>query len=206
MSHNSKRLAWVDFETTGFTDLLNQAVYSHKVLELALVITDFDLQLIDRLNLVIHHDLSDVLPLCDDVVLKMHSANGLFDEVSQSTTSLREAEIQAIAMLKKHGVGPTECQSPISGNGIHFDRNFMAVHMPKLHDQFRYRNLDISSVKEFINTIMPGMEPIKKLAHRAMADVEETLAEARYYRALIEPALMAEKRRRDLDECLEGCK
>lgn len=192
MPHSLRR-AWVDLESTGFTDLHKKAVYQHKILELALVVTDQHLEPIARLNLVIHHDLAEVLPLCDDVVIKMHQVNGLFKDVEKSLLSLEEAERKAIAFLSEHGVGPEACPSPICGNGVHFDRTFLAVHMPNLEGHFHYRNLDVSSMKEFINTIEPGLEPTKKKAHRAMDDIEESLAEARHYQGILQPALRAAK-------------
>lgn len=202
MNHE-KRLAWADFETTGFTDLHKKAVYDHKVLELALVVTDRDLTPVASLNLVIHHNLGEVLPLCDDVVLKMHHQNGLFEEVGASGLSLEQAEEAAISFLKDNGIGPEACPSPLCGNGIHFDRIFMEVHMPKLNAQFHYRNLDISAMKEFINVLEPGLEPKKKKAHRAMDDIKESLAEARHYRGIIHPGLRAAKRIKDVEDAFQ---
>jgi oligoribonuclease len=187
-----RRLAWVDLETSGFTELRKKAVYDHKILEIGIIVTDYDLNPVAKLNLVVNHNLSDVLPLCDDVVLKMHQDNGLFDDVQKSALTQEQAEEAAIAFLIEHGVGRKH--SPLCGNGIHFDREFIEVHLPKLDDHLHYRNLDISAIKEFINTIAPGLEPKKKRAHRAMDDIVESLAEARHYRGIIAPALQAAKK------------
>lgn len=207
--HPEPLRAWVDLETTGFTDLRTKAVYRHKILEIALVVTGQDLEPIGRMNLVIHHDLAEVLPLCDEVVLKMHTANGLFDEIQKSSLSMEQAEGKAIEFLVSHGIGPDACPSPICGNGVGFDRQFLAVHMPKLEAHFHYRNLDISAMKEFINLIEPGLEPKKKKAHRAMDDIEESLSEARYYKQITQPALKAAKvdmqsrRKRELEDSFQ---
>lgn len=208
MNHESRR-AWLDLETTGFPDLRTKAVYRHKILEMALVVTDQNIEPIARMNLVIHHDLAEVLPLCDDVVMKMHTVNGLFDEVEGSSLSLEQAEEKAIEFLVSHGIGPDACPSPICGNGVAFDRQFLAVHMPNLEAHFYYRNLDISAMKEFINLIEPGLEPKKKKAHRAMDDIEESLSEARYYKQITQPALRAAKvdmqsrRKRELEDSFQ---
>jgi oligoribonuclease len=186
-------LCWLDYETTGFTDLDKKAVYDHKILEIGMVVTDSDLKRIASLNLVIQHDVQALMPLCDDVVKEMHIKNGLFVEVGQSTLSLAEAEVIVIKFLEDYGVGSKV--SPLTGNGIHFDRTFMEVHMPALNQHLNYRQLDISAVKEFIKTIAPGLEPQKKRAHRAMDDIEESIQEALYYRKLIAPALLAELRK-----------
>lgn len=186
-------LCWLDYETTGFTELDKKAVYDHKILEIGMVVTDSDLRRIASLNLVIQHDVQALMSLCDDVVKEMHIKNGLFVEVGQSTLSLADAEVMVIKFLQDNGVGSNV--SPLTGNGIHFDRTFMEVHMPALNTHLNYRQLDISAVKEFIKTIAPGLEPKKKRAHRAMDDIEESIQEALYYRKLIAPALLAELRK-----------
>jgi oligoribonuclease len=182
-------LCWLDFETTGFTELDKKAVYDHKILEIGMVVTDSDFKRVASLQMVIHHDVDALMPLCDDVVKAMHIKNGLFKEVGESTLTLAEAEKLAIKFLEENKVGSQ--QSPLTGNGVHFDRTFMEVHMPALNSYLTYRLLDISAVKEFIKVIAPGLEPKKKRAHRAMDDIDESIKEAVHYRKLIEPALQA---------------
>lgn len=201
MSHKKRRRGWLDMETTGFSDLHKKAIYSHKVLEIALIATDHDLNELARLNLVIKHDLADVLPLCDEVVLEMHHKNGLFKDVEAGTLTMEEAESLAIKFLADNGI--ERKASPLSGNGIHFDREFLEVHMPRLNDYFHYRNMDISGVKEFINTLVPGLEPAKVRSHRAMDDIVESIEEAKHYQTLLMPALLAAKRMKQLEESLQ---
>lgn len=187
-----QHLAWLDLETSGFTELFEKKVYEHKILEIALIVTDYKLKEVARLNLVVHQDIPAVLPLCNDVVVKMHTANGLFVESGKSTLSLQEAEQKAIEFLIENEVGVKA--SPLCGNGIQFDRMFLEAQMPALNDHFHYRNMDISAMKEFIKTITPGLEPVKKRAHRAMDDILESLSEAKHYRGILKPALDAAKR------------
>lgn len=201
MNRKKRLRGWLDMETTGFADLHKKAVYDHKVLEMALIATDHDFNEIARLNLVIKHDLADVLPLCDDVVLEMHRKNGLFKDVETATITMEEAEKLAIQFLADNGIA--QKASPLTGNGIHFDREFLEVHMPLLNEYFHYRNLDISGVKEYINTLVPGLEPEKVRSHRAMDDILESIAEAKHYRTLLLPGLLAAKRMKDLDDCLQ---
>jgi oligoribonuclease len=196
--HRDRKLGWLDFETTGFDDLHNKEIYDHKILEIGLVVTDGHFKPIAKLTLVVHHDHETLMPLCDDVVKAMHTKNGLFAEVAASTLSLAEAERAAIEFLESHGVGPKA--SPLTGNGISFDRNYLKVHMPALNEHFHYRNFDISAVKEFIKTIEPGLEPAKKLAHRALDDILESIAEAKHYRKLLAPALAAAMRKSEACE------
>jgi oligoribonuclease len=191
--HRNRRLAWLDFETTGFDDLYNKEIYDHTILEIGLVVTDNYFKQIASLTMVVHHDQQLIMPLCDDVVKEMHTKNGLFTDVAASTLSLAEAERLAIEFLESHGVGPKS--SPLTGNGISFDRNYLKAHMPALNAHFHYRNFDISAVKEFIKSIEPGLEPEKKRAHRAMDDILESIEEAKHYRKLLAPALAAAMRK-----------
>ncbi|MBI6882403.1 oligoribonuclease [Pseudomonas putida] len=188
----NKNLAWLDLETTGFTELDKKSVYKHKILEIGLIVTDSNFRPIATLNQVIHHDLEEIVPICDDVVKQMHTKNGLFDEVVRSAITLEMAEKAVIDFLIQHGVDRKA--SPMCGSGIQFDRMFTEAQMPALNDHLHYRNLDVSAVKEFIKTIVPGLEPKKRLAHRAIDDIQETLAEARHYRGIMKPALEAARK------------
>lgn len=191
-----KRLAWLDLETTGFTELHKRAVYAHKVIEIGTIVTDCDFNIIAQQNLVIHQDMGEVLSLSDDVVLSMHNKNGLFKDVQASTLSLRDAEQQVIQFLVDHGV--ERKMSPLCGNGITFDRIYLEAQLPLLNDHLHYRNLDISAVKEFIKLLNPDFEPKKKLGHRALDDIRESVAEAASYRALLQPLLQKSLRQ---DSC-----
>lgn len=201
MSLRKRLRGWLDFETTGFADLHKKAIYNHKILEMALVVTDHDFNEIARLNLIVKHRMEDVLPLCDDAVLQMHRRNGLFEDVAVAHLTLEEAERAAIKFLIDNGI--SEKGSPLTGNGIHFDRKFMEVHMPLLNEHFHYRNMDVSGVKEFINTLVPGLEPPKVRSHRAMDDILESIEEAKFYRKILLPGLLDAKKMKQLDEALQ---
>lgn len=188
----NKKLAWLDLETTGFTELDKKSVYKHKILEIGLIVTDSNFRPIATLNQVIHHDLEEIVPICDEVVKQMHTKNGLFNEVGRSAITLEMAEKAVIDFLIQHGIDRKA--SPMCGSGIQFDRMFTEAQMPALNDHLHYRNLDVSAVKEFIKTIAPGLEPKKRLAHRAIDDIRETLAEACHYRGIMKPALEAARK------------
>ncbi len=192
----NRRLCWIDLETTGFTELNKKSVYRHKILEIGALVTDHQFKEIARLSIVIHHDLVDVVELCDDVVMKMHTQNGLFQDMQKACVSLEEAETLLINFLIDNGI--ERKGSPLCGSGIGFDRIFIETHLPALNDHLHYRNLDISAVKEFIKTIDHSFEPKKRLAHRAMDDIVESVIEAKTYRSLIAPAL--EKATRKIPE------
>lgn len=187
MSIAPRRLVWLDLESTGFTELHRKMVYQHRILELGVVITDERFDVLAQLCVVVHHDLEVILPLCDEVVRRMHTSNGLFADVAASKIDLAEAQQQILSFLAEHRV--LAKASPLCGSGIQFDRMFLEAQLPDLNAHLHYRNLDISAVKEFLKTISTEFEPVKRKSHRALDDILESVAEARTYRDLLAPIL-----------------
>ena len=187
-----QRLVWCDFETTGFTELSKHMIYKHKVLEIGVIVTDQDFNIINQLNLVIGHNREESMRWADDVVIEMHTKNGLWDDCANSTLSLQAAEIQLLEFLAANGV--TRGQSLLWGNSVFLDRAFMEAQMPEFCKYLHFRNGDISSVREFLKVIAPLFEfekvnTEKVSAHRAMGDITESINEAKSYRALLGPLL-----------------
>jgi oligoribonuclease len=182
-----ENLCWLDLETTGFTELNRRGVYQHKLLEIAVLITDKDLQYVDELNIVIGHDKEEAQHWADDYVLNMHTKNGLWDECAASTVTHDQAQQAILAFLGKHNIEPR--QSALWGNSVYLDRVFIESKLPLLSDYLHYQNGDISSVKRFIQLISPEFEPVKARCHRAMDDIKESVAEAQVYMDLIKPGL-----------------
>jgi len=71
------------------------------------------------------------------------------------------------------------------GNSICQDRRFLARLMPRLERFFHYRNLDVSTLKELARRWAPEVLDglVKQEAHLALADIQESIRELRYYRA-----------------------
>lgn len=180
-------LVWIDLETTGFAELSRQMVYRHLILEIGVVVTDRDFNVLAQKSVVVSHPIDTVRDRCDATVLLMHTNNGLLEEVERATVTLADAEFDILTWLVELGVAPKS--SPLCGNGLQLDRSFIEAQMPRLNEQLHYRNLDISSVKEFLKTISPAFEPHKRRSHRALDDILESVDEARTYRSLIGPAL-----------------
>jgi oligoribonuclease len=171
--------AFLDFETTGFTQLDLKKVYEHKILEFGLAVTDEHYNLIATQSIVIGQKFADYEHLIDDVVREMHTSNGLFKECEESLVTLADAQQQAIAFYMEHGINPK--QSSMGGNGVTFDRMFAEAQTPLLNDFLRYRQLDISVIKEFLKPIFPSLEPAKQRPHRAVPDLLESVGEAKIY-------------------------
>jgi oligoribonuclease len=170
-------LVWIDCEMTGL-DLGKDAL-----VEIAALVTDSDLNILGAgVDLVIHADdaLLDGMP---DVVREMHARSGLTDEVRRSTVTIAEAERQVLDYVRTHVPEPRT--APLCGNSIATDRGFIARDMPTLDNHLHYRMVDVSSIKELCRRWYPRIyyaQPDKGLAHRALADIKESIRELIYYR------------------------
>jgi oligoribonuclease len=119
-----------------------------------------------------------------DVVARMHSRSGLTEEVRASKVDLATAEEMVLDYIRSH-VKQAKT-APLAGNSIATDRGFIARDMPKLDEYLHYRMIDVSSIKELCRRWYPKIyygQPEKGLAHRALADIEESIRELRYYRS-----------------------
>ena len=154
-----------------------------KLIEVAALVTDSDLNVLgEGVDIVIHAD-DDALSGMPDVVAKMHEHSGLTDEVRRSTVSLAEAEKQILDYIRQHV--PVAGAVPLAGNSIATDRGFITRDMPELDAYLHYRMIDVSSIKELCRRWFPRIyfgQPEKGLAHRALADIKESIKELKYYR------------------------
>jgi oligoribonuclease len=173
----TNNLVWIDCEMTGL-DLA-----SDKLIEVAVVVTDSQLNVLDPgLDMIIHAEDSDLAGMAD-VVTEMHARSGLTEEVRTSTVTLEEASEQVLAYVKRFV--PERRTAPLCGNSIGTDRGFLARDMPELDDHLHYRMIDVSSIKELARRWFPRVyfaQPPKGLTHRALADILESIRELAYYR------------------------
>jgi len=170
-------LVWIDCEMTGL-DLTRDAL-----IEVAALVTDADLNVLGTGVDVVIHAPDEVLDSMDEYVRDMHAKSGLTDEVRTSTVTLAQAEDMIMAYLLEHA--PTPKTAPLCGNSIATDRGFLARDMPRLDGHLHYRMIDVSSIKELTRRWYPRTyygQPPKGLAHRALADIKESVRELDYYR------------------------
>ncbi|OZD00533.1 oligoribonuclease [Rhodococcus sp. 06-221-2] len=171
------KLVWIDCEMTGL-DLSKD-----KLIEIAALVTDSELNILgEGVDIVIHAD-DDALANMPAVVTDMHAKSGLTDEVRASTVSLEEAEQRVLAYIKEHV--PVAGTVPLAGNSIGTDRGFISRDMTALDTYLHYRMIDVSSIKELSRRWYPRIyygQPAKGLAHRALADIKESIKELQYYR------------------------
>jgi oligoribonuclease len=177
VAESAGHLVWIDCEMTGL-DLVKD-----RLIEVAVLVTDSELNPLDPgLDLVINAPDED-LDGMTEVVREMHAHSGLTDAVRASTLTVPEAEQQLLAYIKRFV--PERRSAPLCGNSIGTDRGFLARDMPVLDDHLHYRMIDVSSIKELARRWFPRVyfaQPQKGLAHRALADILESIRELAYYR------------------------
>ena len=173
----SPLIVWVDLEMTGLDP------DAHRILEVATIVTDADLQVIAEGPEIVIHQPEEVLAGMNEWSREHHAASGLLDRVRQSTVSEAEAEEMTAAFLRPHcEAGPP----PLGGNSVHLDRAFIHTQMPKLAELLHYTVVDVSTIKELARRWYPdalASAPRKADTHRALVDIRESIAELAHYRA-----------------------
>lgn len=175
MAQDQNALIWLDMEMTGLDP------EKDKIIELAVVITNSQLETVAEGPVWVVHQSNEVLDGMDDWNKGTHGRSGLIDKVKASTLSEADVEAQCLEFIKQHV--PARI-SPMCGNSIGQDRRFMVRYMPKLEEYFHYRNLDVSTLKELVRRWKPELAKglTKHGKHEALADVHESINELKYYR------------------------
>jgi oligoribonuclease len=174
------RLVWIDLEMTGLD------VERHRIVELAVIVTDAQLEVLaDGLDLVVHQP-PEVLAEMDDFVRKMHTKSGLLTEIERSSLSLDAAGKLAVEYIAQFV--PNAGTAPMCGNSIGVDRRFLDRYLPDLDKYLHYRSIDVSSIKELCRRWYREpftARPEKADDHRALPDIRASIVELRYYRETI---------------------
>nr|VDG62985.1 Oligoribonuclease [Streptococcus thermophilus] len=173
------RIVWIDLEMTGLDP------QRHVIVEVAALVTDAELNVLEGgIDLVVHASDAELAEM-DDFVTEMHGSSGLTEQIKASTVTLREAEEAVLELVDKHC---GEHRPPLAGNSIATDRTFIRAHMPKLDERLHYRMIDVSTIKELTRRWYPKAyynQPEKGMAHRALADIVESIRELDYYRRAV---------------------
>lgn len=175
MAQDPTHLVWLDMEMTGLDP------DNDRVIELACVVTDANLEVIAEGPVLVVHQSDEVLGGMDSWNTATHGKSGLTERVRASTLDENEAAAQMIAFLSQY---VPERTSPICGNSICQDRRFLARHMPTLEAWFHYRNLDVSTLKELCKRwrLQLAAQFKKAQRHEALADIYESIDELKFYR------------------------
>ena len=175
MAQDPNNLIWIDMEMSGLDP------EKDVVLEVAVIITSAQLEVVAEAPVLVVHQPDSVLDGMDDWNRSTHGKSGLTQRVRESVLTEAQVEEQMVAFISQH---VPQNVSPMCGNSVHQDRRFMLRYLPKLEAWFHYRNLDVSTLKELARRWKP--ELLNGLAkhgkHEALADIQESIEELRYYR------------------------
>lgn len=176
MNAQTGRLVWIDLEMTGLD------CQHDTIIEIATVVTDAALNVHAEGPVLAIHQTDEILGRMDEWNTRQHGKSGLTERVRQSTVMAAEAERQTLDFLATH---LTPKSSPMCGNSICQDRRFLAREMPALEAFFHYRNLDVSTLKILAGLWAPAVLAgvSKNTTHLALADIHDSIAELRHYRA-----------------------
>ena len=178
MANDNPPLIWIDCEMTGLS------LERDALVEIAVLVTDAELNVLgDGVDVVIATS-SEKLEGMRNEVRAMHTESGLLEKIPQGVT-LSQAEEMVISYLQNHTVSG---KSPLAGNSVGMDRNFIARDMPRLNEFLHYRTVDVSSIKELARRWYPKVyfnAPKKTGNHRALGDIKDSIEELRYYRSSI---------------------
>ena len=176
MANEQPNLIWIDCEMTGLS--LEKDV----LVEIAVLVTDSDLNVIGEGVDVVIKASAEQLAGMNEYVTQMHTTSGLITQIPDGI-SVQEAEAKVIAYLENASTQPGK--SPLAGNSVSVDRSFIARDMPLLNEYLHYRTVDVSSIKELTRRWFPKAyfaAPAKTGNHRALGDIQDSIAELAYYR------------------------
>jgi len=178
-------LVWIDCEMTGLDPRKD------RILEIAVLITDGDLNLVDNgIEYVIRTE-KKYLDAMDEWCTTQHGSSGLTEACLNSPYSTEFAAQSVLAYIQKWI--PKHKAGVLAGNSVHADRSFLVNEMPEVVDWLHYRIVDVSSIKELSKRWYPSRKPPKDLYrksnHRALDDIQGSLRELKWYRGhiFIEP-------------------
>jgi oligoribonuclease len=168
-------LVWIDMEMSGLVPERD------RILEVAMVVTDSELNVIAEAPVLVLHQPDEVLDAMDSWNRSTHGKSGLVDKVRASRLTEAEAEARLIEFLKP--IVP-ERVAPLCGNTVHQDRRFMALYLPAFDAYLHYRIVDVSTLKELAKRWYPEVLAgvAKEGRHEALADIQESIEELRHYR------------------------
>lgn len=182
-------LIWIDVETTGLDE------EKDALLELGIIVTDDALEEVARASWVTNQarrwDPNEISP----TVREMHRSNNLWTESIFDGVRPDEVDRLAWNFACCHASGENANRVP-AGTNVKFDLGFLTKHARILRQSLHYRALDVSALNEAAWRFWPQVHagrPPKRNIHRALPDLEDSIATARYYRDTLGVPVMVEE-------------
>jgi len=177
-SADDKNLVWLDLEMTGLEP--DRDV----ILEIATIVTDGELNILAEGPCLAIHQSNEILDNMDPWCVEQHGKSGLTQRCRDSRVTELDAQARTLEFLSQWCASG---KSPLCGNTIGQDRRFLVKYMPRLHDFFHYRSIDVSSIKELVQRWYPDAKYVysKNKQHLSLEDVKESIAELVHYRKTV---------------------
>lgn len=169
-NQNLGKFFWIDLEMTGLDEVKD------KILEVAVLVTDLNFKQLGQFHEVVYQA-PEVLAGMDDWCKTTHGASGL---VAQVATGKQIASVEAGLVEFTNQFFKRDERVVLAGNSVSNDRRFLERYMPEFSKRLHYRMIDVSSWKEVFREKF-GIEYKKQNRHRAIGDIEETIAELKHY-------------------------
>lgn len=172
-------LVWIDCEMTGLDPQTDQ------LLEIAVIITDGQLNPVDEGIEYVISTPKDVLDSMNPWCVDMHGRTGL------TAACLAEPPEHDVAWVEQRVLQyikrwvPGQRVGVLAGNSVHADRSFLAIGMKQVTDHLHYRIVDVSSIKELTKRWLPKLVMQKNSGeskHRALDDIQWSIKELKYYK------------------------
>ena len=165
------KLLWIDLEMTGLDPKID------KILEVAAIATDLQLNEVARLTAVVK---------VDEKLMNARMQGEFWEKNSESRAALfaqnadgkpiTEVEQELLDFIDKY----FGAEVYLAGNSIHQDRKFIENEMPRLNDKLHYRMLDVSAWKIYFENAL-NKRFTKPETHRALDDIEGSIGELKWY-------------------------
>ncbi|MGI6612233.1 MAG: oligoribonuclease [Candidatus Nanosyncoccaceae bacterium] len=177
---NKSKLIWLDLEMTGLDPTTD------KILELALVVTDWQLQETGTLELVVKQP-TEFVKKCFQASFWQEQSEVAAALLAQNENGLplEEVEDKIIQFVQQQfSVDNPSGDIILAGNTVRVDRAFVDEYLPRFAEYLHYRTLDVSSFKVLFDARYGKIFP-KAEDHRALSDIRGSIAELKYFMRFI---------------------
>lgn len=179
MHRCADKVCWIDAEMTNIDEATG------KVIEIAAIMTTWQLEEIETFHRVIHYE-QDFLYETLSPWSQQHHTRGnpsLLKLVEISPHSKVEVERDFKLWLDKHR-GTKKLM--MAGSSVHWDRKFILNQFPTLRAVFHFRIIDVTTILELVRRWMPSQilrdAPKRSMSHRALDDIRSSIDLLRYFK------------------------